>query len=377
MPSQDKKLTYVLKVTLDDITPPIWRRLLVSGDTDLLHLHMFIQVAMPWENYHLFSFTAGGIEYSVPNPAVGPNPLRVRDLRAVTLKDVVKSTGQRLDYLYDFGDTWKHTIKVEEIRTTFSSDVLPSCTKGKRNGPPEDCGGVWGYQMLLDALRNPDRGESREQLEWLGRHFDPEKFDIDAVNTRLAEVMNMTETEIVGEDVKTDSLFSSGLEGFPSFGDFLSSFEENFSDWMSPRRSQIVVEILRHIANHVAERDLGYVLSAGASFVVDDAEVSPAVAFIKKTRLTNLPDVGIIEMSPDLAVEVTFPDEPDIVGETADNLKAFKKAGIVCWNVLPHKQQIEVHIPGQRRKVLGMNDVLEGGDILPGFSVPVAQILRT
>ena len=62
------------------------------------------------------------------------------------------------------------------------------CTKGSRTCAPEDCGGPWGYSEFLDAIQNKDHDQHEEMLEWVGGEFDPEAFDLDAVNKELATV---------------------------------------------------------------------------------------------------------------------------------------------------------------------------------------------
>jgi hypothetical protein len=88
-------------------------------------------------------------------------------------------------YEYDFGDSWEHVIKVEKILPAMPGVRIPLCLAGKRACPPEDCGGAWGYEHLLEVLRDPAHEEHNEMLEWLGGEFDPEAFDIDATNVEL------------------------------------------------------------------------------------------------------------------------------------------------------------------------------------------------
>ena len=87
-------------------------------------------------------------------------------------------------YTYDFGDGWEHDVVVEKILPFATGLAIPICVDGKRNGPPEDCGGPWGYADLLDAIANPDTEEKRERKEW-AEPFEPESFSIDNVNGQL------------------------------------------------------------------------------------------------------------------------------------------------------------------------------------------------
>ncbi|MCK6576756.1 MAG: Uma2 family endonuclease [Anaerolineae bacterium] len=369
--------TYVLKVTLKDIAPPIWRRLLVAGDTSLLRLHLIIQAAMPWDNTHLFSFMINGYEYSVSN-GEGFESAADRNAAQYTLADVAPNSGAKLTYLYDFGDSWEHNIQVEEIRPRLSTDVLPSCVKGKRNAPPEDSGGVWAYPELLATLRNPKAPDRRDLMEWLGGSFDPEHFDLAETNAYLAELAAIPEQVILSKGIPPEFSLMPFETDNPMhlFEGLMSSLVGEVREWLSPRRSQIQVEMLRHIANFVAEHDLGFVTAAGAVYEIGDTELSPAIAFIARERLAALPDKGFIPIVPDLAVEIEFPDLPSVHKESTENLKALHRAEVTTWHVLPHKRQIKVQVPGKRAKTLNFNDTLDGGSILPGFSVAVATLLK-
>src|SRR5262249_4936275 len=92
---------------------------------------------------------------------------------------------KKFRYTYDFGDNWRHTIQVEKVLAPAAGERYPKCVKGKRACPPEDCGGVWGYAELLEALADPKHKRHEELKEWVGGEFDPEAFDIEAVNDEL------------------------------------------------------------------------------------------------------------------------------------------------------------------------------------------------
>jgi Plasmid pRiA4b ORF-3-like protein len=95
--------------------------------------------------------------------------------------------GARLRYTYDFGDSWEHDLTVEKI---LPADRVGHavCMAGRRAGPPEDCGGVWGYADLLAILSDPGHPEHAERLDWLGHQPDPEAFDKDAINRAFTEI---------------------------------------------------------------------------------------------------------------------------------------------------------------------------------------------
>ncbi len=170
-----------LKVTLRGIRPPIWRRLLVLESLTLGQLHHVIQAAMGWGDGHLHAFEIGGDQYGDP----AQTDFTASE-RRLTLAKVVAAGVQRFTYTYDFGDNWEHQLLIEKRRPTAEGVTVPTCIAGQRACPPEDCGGPWGYEHLLEALANPAHPEHEEQKEWIGDEFDPERFDIAAVNARLA-----------------------------------------------------------------------------------------------------------------------------------------------------------------------------------------------
>lgn len=104
------------------------------------------------------------------------------DEAKVKLSQVVQLEGQKIHYEYDFGDSWCHTLLVEKILPPQEGIRDPVCLKGKRACPPEDVGGVWGYEYFLKAIRDPNHDEHEEYLNWIGGEFDPEAFDLEEVN---------------------------------------------------------------------------------------------------------------------------------------------------------------------------------------------------
>ncbi|MCZ7554187.1 MAG: hypothetical protein B6D39_00105 [Anaerolineae bacterium UTCFX2] len=186
MPNQPNQI-YQIKVTLDDTHPPIWRRIQVPSYTTLLKLHDILQIVMGWEDYHLHMFTIEGSIYG--DPAYDEyGDLGTIDETRFKLNQVIYREGQRLSYEYDFGDSWDHTLLVEKILPPQEGVRYPTCLKGKRACPPEDVGGVWGYENFLEAIRNPEHDEHEGYLTWVGREFDPEAFDLEEVNTQLRSV---------------------------------------------------------------------------------------------------------------------------------------------------------------------------------------------
>jgi hypothetical protein len=178
---------YQIKVTLNDTRPPIWRRIRVPGTTTLLNLHDILQIVMGWQDSHLHDFTIDGQTYGDPqNDEFGD--LGIRPKARYRLSQLISEAGARFYYQYDFGDSWEHTLVVEKIQPPKPGERYPVCLAGKRACPPEDVGGVWGYQEFLTAIGNPKRAEHDEYLTWIGGEFDPEAFDVDHVNAQLCQM---------------------------------------------------------------------------------------------------------------------------------------------------------------------------------------------
>jgi hypothetical protein len=172
---------YELRVALSWIEPPIWRRVQVPGDTTLAGLHRILQIVMGWHDSHLHEFRVGDDSYG--DPEIEELDFIPED--RTRLDEVAPGPGARLLYQYDFGDSWEHEIEVEQVLDPEPGVRYPRCTEGARSAPPEDCGGVGGYEEFLEAISDPRHPEHEELLEWIGGDFDPEAFDIDAVNRGL------------------------------------------------------------------------------------------------------------------------------------------------------------------------------------------------
>ncbi len=172
---------YRLKITLNGVTPPVWRRVLVPADTPLDILHAIIQIAMGWQDMHLHQFRAKGKTYAAPNPE-GILYDEDEDESESTLAEIAPAEKAKFFYDYDFGDGWEHTIVVEKILPLDPEAEYPICTGGERACPPDDSGGPWGYAEKLTILADPRHPEHREIKEWIGEDFDPEAFSADEVN---------------------------------------------------------------------------------------------------------------------------------------------------------------------------------------------------
>lgn len=179
---QQPTAIYQLKITLANISPPIWRRVLVPANFTLADLHKLIQASFEWAGYHLHMFDVGGIQFGEPSD---DDFYEVQDERKIRLNQIVSTEKFKFRYTYDFGDNWEHTILVEKILPVDPAQIYPICIKGKRATPPEDVGGPWGYADFLETLSDPESEEYEEMMEWAGDDFDPEYFDLDEINAHI------------------------------------------------------------------------------------------------------------------------------------------------------------------------------------------------
>lgn len=180
MAAQKVKAIYQIKVTLKEIRPPIWRRLLVSNAMPLADLHRALQCAMGWLDLHLHQFTVDRQSYGIPETDWPDDTLHERRF---TVGDLLTAERDSLLYEYDFGDGWQHKVVLEKILPFDRGVALPQCLKGRRSCPPEDIGGPAGYRELLAATEDPGRAEPVEGSP--GDRFEPETFDAAAVTQAL------------------------------------------------------------------------------------------------------------------------------------------------------------------------------------------------
>jgi hypothetical protein len=173
-----------LKVTLDDVEPKVLRRIEVPADIKLDRLHLTLQAALGWTNSHLFEIRARDVGWGIPSPDWPDGPL---DARKVKLIDVLEDAGTKtLRYLYDYGDGWEHTIKVERMIPADTNIAYPRLIEASGRCPPEDVGGPWGYAEMLEALADPDHERHAEIREWVGDDFDPHAFDAEPLRANVA-----------------------------------------------------------------------------------------------------------------------------------------------------------------------------------------------
>ena len=176
-----------LHIKLDHIEPVIWRRVEVPITTSLKGLHDVIQAVMLFKDYHLFEFNAGGRRYAVPDPEwdFGADTYAARNVRIGALVDRGITT---FNYTYDFGDDWRHSITVEAVTDADPAVEYPRFLDGDRRAPPEDVGGLPGFEDFLIAMSKPRHAQHRKVVDWYGGRFEPNDIGVDTINERIAKL---------------------------------------------------------------------------------------------------------------------------------------------------------------------------------------------
>lgn len=184
-------LVYVLKITLRDSKPVIWRRMSLWSTCSLGELHSALQIAFGWLNSHLHRFENKHGQFApfyddVPDA----NIEGARDEDETLLAEVLQKKGDKLTYVYDMGDNWEHEIVLEKTLAVPNGEVhppAPVCMGGENAGPPEDSGGVFGYEEGLQILSDPKDEQYEDYREWYGEDFDATHFDLKETNDELKD----------------------------------------------------------------------------------------------------------------------------------------------------------------------------------------------
>ncbi len=171
-----------LHIVLDDIKPAIWRRVDVPVTASLKMVHDIVQAAMGWEDCHLWHFEAGDRRYGIPDPMWPESGMTAA--KNVKLAALIDKGVRELVYTYDMGDDWRHTITIETVGPGELDVKYPRFVDGARRCPPEDVGGLPGFEMFLDAMADPGHEEHDRLREWYGGPYNAD--DIDERFTRRA-----------------------------------------------------------------------------------------------------------------------------------------------------------------------------------------------
>lgn len=177
-PSNPQMAVYRFKITLDGTSPPIWRRI-ETQDITLKMLHELIQAAMGWSNSHLHHFEIAGKIYADSHFMMEEPD--VIDYGVIRISKLLARHGSKLRmlYHYDFGDDWQHTVVLEKVTESEPGVTYPRCVAGAQACPPEDIGGIFGFEEYIEAITDPNHNRYREFLDEYGPletgRFDPEQ----------------------------------------------------------------------------------------------------------------------------------------------------------------------------------------------------------
>ena len=183
-------MAYQFKIQLSNVTkPPVWRRIIVDERLTFKELHKVIQLVFDWDNCHLYQFSPSGYGSNPVIALPSKDDWEQPEMNAMKTKlnMIFTREKQSFNYIYDFGDDWSHKIVLEKL--VPEPIESPVCLDGKGTCPPEDCGGVWGYENLKLILADPSHEEYKEMKEWLGieddEEWDADAFDLVEVNESL------------------------------------------------------------------------------------------------------------------------------------------------------------------------------------------------
>ncbi|MCA6482648.1 MAG: plasmid pRiA4b ORF-3 family protein [Chitinophagaceae bacterium] len=184
--------TYTLKISISNIEPQIFRTVNVSSESSLYLLHHIIQIVMGWKNYHLYHFDYKNLNIGdlrlLESDGYDDGEIKLAEGKNYMLEDVLTEIGQKIEYIYDYGDYWEHEIELIAISHTPQIMGLPLLLDGNNTCPPEDCGGVHGYKEMLEVLKNSRHPEFISTLEWLGGKFNPDVCKVDSINKELQKL---------------------------------------------------------------------------------------------------------------------------------------------------------------------------------------------
>ena len=176
-----------IRIELQSIEPHVWRRVDVPVSSTLLALHEIIQIAMGWTDAHLFEFTVGGRAYGVIEPDLEYEPKQSK-AASVRLKGLIDRGIDRFDYVYDFGDDWRHAVIIEEVCAGDTGTDYPAFVDGERRCPPEDVGNAEGFMAFLEAALVAGHPEHERMVAWYGKRFEFTDIDEQQIRAGLAEL---------------------------------------------------------------------------------------------------------------------------------------------------------------------------------------------
>lgn len=172
MNSSDRILR--LHIQLDDWKPVIWRRVELPATASLKALHDLIQAVMPFEDRHLFEFRVEDKRYAIPDPEWDSPGDKTLSAKTARIGQLAERGLRELAYTYDFGDDWRFIIKVEAVQHADPMIEYPRFIDGEGRAPPEDVGGLPGFEVLMEASADPKHESHADLMEWHGGPFEPD-----------------------------------------------------------------------------------------------------------------------------------------------------------------------------------------------------------
>ena len=175
------------KIELTEISPLIWRRILVPFDYNFWDLHVAIQDSMGWKDYHLHHFEIKGkykkkeVKIGIPDLEFLSEDNNIWPGWEIPVLNYFNALGVTAKYIYDYGDFWRHSVTLEEYVIQEENIKYPICIDGARACPPEDCGGEEGYYRLIEVLSNITHSEYKELKTWAGKNWSPDYFNKDKI----------------------------------------------------------------------------------------------------------------------------------------------------------------------------------------------------
>ncbi len=175
-----------IKIVLQDIEPAVTRTLRVPADIRLDRLHLTVQAAMGWTNSHLYMFQADGISWGVPDPDFESDD---QPANKTSLNEVFQNSDENsINYVYDFGDNWRHRIIVTKTADPVPGELYPRLIEIIGRCPPEDVGGIPGYYAFLEAVTDPKHPEHDRLKDWFGETFDPNQPQSDELKLEVLKL---------------------------------------------------------------------------------------------------------------------------------------------------------------------------------------------
>jgi hypothetical protein len=289
------KRVYQFKITLQDIKPPVWRRIQVLGDYTFWDLHVAIQDAMGWMDEHLHEFhtknprSGRGEDIGIPEdePMGDYHPVLPGWKRRIS--KYFSPENPKAEYLYDFGDGWHHALVLEKILPAEEGVVYPRCLNGKRACPPEDCGGPWGYEDMLRVISDPTDKEHGRILEWLGGKFDPDDFDpMDVQFSDPAERWEIAfaeEDDFEDDEGSEDEQDDDGAYAFDHMKEIWEKAKANELGALSEEEQQLGRIMLEHKSVLLEDLESGDLKDDGEDD--SEAEVNPFVHIMIHSIVEN------------------------------------------------------------------------------------------